>query len=214
MTISKLIAAAALAAASLLASAQAQAKALVIYYSAQGPARSAEAHPSSDMGRTQFVAYVIKDELGADIYRLETAKPYEAADLAQLRAIARHEHKDNARPEMKHPLPDLSRYDTIYIGNPVWWHDYPMVFYTMFDRYDFAGKSLVAFNTSDGSGASTMVKVLRKAEPNAQVFPECLAVAGDSALSSADAIRTWLRERHLSLKAVAYQPLPQNAPRP
>lgn len=214
MTIIKFIAAAALAAASLLASAQAQAKALVIYYSAQGPVRSANAHPSSDMGRTQFVAYVIKDEVGADIYRLETAEPYEARDLATLRTIDRHEHKDNARPQMKQPLPDLSRYDTIYIGNPVWWHDYPMVFYTMFDRYDFAGKDIVAFNTSDGSGASTMLEVLRRAEPNARVFPDCLAVAGGSALSSADSVRTWLRERHLSLKAVAYQPIPQNAPRP
>ena len=210
----KLIAAAALAAAALVAATQAQAKALVVYFSANGPAMSADARPSGRMGSTQFVAYVIKDELGADIYRLETAKPYEAGDLAQLRAIARHEHKDNARPEMKSPLPDLSKYDTIYIGNPVWWHDYPMVFYTMFDRYDFAGKNLVAFDTSYGSGASAMVELLKKAEPGARVFPECLAVSGDTARDSADAIRTWLRERHLSVRTVAFQPVPQRATLP
>ncbi len=200
MSLPKLLAALAIAASALAASQAACARALVIYYSSLGPAKNADAHPSQDMGHTQFVAYVIKDEVEANIYRLETASPYQAGSLAELRAIARHEHNDNARPEIKNPLPDLSSYNTVYIGNPVWWHDYPMVFYTMFETSDFSGKTLVSFNTNEGSGPSTMVKILRKAAPGATVLPECLAITGTTAAQSADEIRAWLRDRKLSQK--------------
>ena len=196
----RILAAAALAAAALAASASAFSKPLVLYYSQLGPEKAASAHPSPDMGRTQFVAYVIKDAVGADIFRVENARPYEYKDYDELVEQAKKERQVNARPEMRGKLPDLSQYDTVYIGAPVWWSDYPMVFYTMFDKYDFSGKKLVAFDTNEGSGPGIFVQTLRRAEPKATVLDDCLNLRGPDAHEGEAAIRQWLSSHNLLSK--------------
>ncbi len=182
------------------ASESALAKALVLYYSQLGPEKAADAHPSSDMGRTQYVAYVIKDAVGGDIFRVEKAKPYVYKEYDELVEQANKERQTNARPEMKGVLPDLAQYDTVYIGAPVWWSDYPMVFYTMFDQYNFSGKTLVAFNTNEGSGPGVFVNTLKRAEPNAKVLDDCLNLRGPDAHEGEAEIKEWLSSHNLLSK--------------
>ncbi|MGN0909371.1 MAG: flavodoxin [Succinivibrio sp.] len=197
MNFKKLLATAALAAAALAAGQAASAKALVLYYSQLGPQMPADAHPTSDMGNTQYVAYAIKDAVGGDIFRVENAVPYADNGYRALTEVAKKERQANARPAMKGSLPDLSQYDTVYIGAPVWWSDYPMVFYTMLDRYDFAGKTLVAFNTNGGSGPGVMVSTLKRAEPNAKVLDDCLDISSSQSKQSDEAVKTWLNAHSL-----------------
>jgi flavodoxin len=200
MKLGKFLAAAAIAAAALGAAQSASAKALVLYYSQLGPEKAAGAHPSADMGSTQYVAYAIKDAVGADIFRVQNAVPYADRGYKALTEVAKKERETNARPAMKGELPDLAAYDTVYIGSPVWWSDYPMVFYTMFDRYDFAGKTLVAFNTNGGSGDGVFVSTLKKAEPNAKVVDDCLDISSSESKSSDGAVKTWLSAHSLLSK--------------
>ncbi|WP_260163286.1 flavodoxin [Leuconostoc mesenteroides] len=54
--------------------------------------------------------------------------------------------------KLKNPLPDVSGYNTVFVGAPVWWGDYPMVVYTFLDAVDLNGKNVVPFATSEGSG--------------------------------------------------------------
>ncbi len=200
MNFKKFLAAAAFAAAAMAASQAASAKALVLYYSQLGPQTAVDAHPSQDMGNTQYLAYAIKDAVDADIFRVENATPYPDNGYKALTEVAKKERQTNARPPMKGELPDLSQYDTVYIGAPVWWSDYPMVFYTMLDRYDFAGKTLVAFNTNGGSGPGVFVSTLKKAEPNAKVLDDCLDISSSQAKSCEGAVRTWLNAHSLLSK--------------
>jgi flavodoxin len=196
MKLSKFLAAAILAAFAAAPQA-AQARALVLYFSMLGPDFPADAHPSQKMGRTQYVAYAIKDAVDGDIFRVQTARPYSYKTYDELLAIAKSEHQRNARPEMKGELPDLSGYDTVYVGSALWWSDYPMVFYTMLDASDFRGKILVPFNTNGGTGAGMMESTLRKAEPNAKAVLPCLTVRDSDAKRSDGAVRTWLTSHGL-----------------
>lgn len=197
MKLARIFAAAALAACAAAAPQLAQAKALVLYFSMLGPDYPASAHPDESMGHTQYVAYAIKDAVDGDIFRVEHAKPYQYRDYNELLSIAKSEHQRNVRPEMKGELPDLSKYDIVYVGSALWWSDYPMVFYTMLDRYDFAGKTLVAFNTNGGSGPGVMVSTLKRAEPNARVLDDCLDISSSRSKLSDEAVKTWLNAHSL-----------------
>ena len=195
--LARIFAAAALAACAAAAPQLAQAKALVLYFSMLGPDYPASAHPDESMGHTQYVAYAIKDAVDGDIFRVGPAKPYQYRDYNELLSIAKSERQCNARPEMKGELPDLSKYDTVYVGSALWWSDYPMVFYTMLDRYDFGGKVLVAFNTNGGTGAGVMVSTLKRAEPNAKVLDDCMHIRNADAKQSNGEVKTWLNAHGL-----------------
>ena len=60
--------------------------------------------------------------------------------------------QQNARPEIIGKVDNFDRYDTIFIGYPIWWGDKPMPVYTFIESYDFNGKTIVPFATHEGSG--------------------------------------------------------------
>ena len=109
-----------------------------------------------------------------------------------------HVH-EGARPEYAGEVPDLSQYDTIFIGAPAWWGDWPMICYTFFENHAdaFAGKTLVPFSTHEGSGLSGFDKKLAKACPDAAV-EKGLAVRGNDCQNRQDSVREdvagWLEE--------------------
>ena len=88
-------------------------------------------------------------------------------------------------------------YSTIFIGAPVWWGDWPMIMYTVFENNDFSGKTLIPFSTHEGSGLSGFDKKLQSACPDAEVL-KGLAVRGNDAQNSQDKVResvnSWLTE--------------------
>ena len=94
-------------------------------------------------------------------------------------------------------VPDLSGYDTIFIGAPVWWGDWPMILYTFFENTPLSGKTLIPFSTHAGSGLSGFDRSL------AAAYPECtvtkgLAVAGTDAQNNPERVQpfvdSWLTE--------------------
>ena len=58
----------------------------------------------------------------------------------------------NSRPEIADKNADISKYDTIYLGFPIWWYIAPTIINTFLDSYDFSGKKIILFVTSGGSG--------------------------------------------------------------
>ena len=95
-------------------------------------------------------------------------------------------------------MPDLSEYDTIYIGAPVWWGDWPMIMYTFFEQNaeGLSGKKLVPFSTHEGSGLSGFDKKLQAACPNSTIL-DGLAIRGNDCQNQQDRVRNevtnWLR---------------------
>lgn len=132
-------------------------KNLVLYFSVYGSA--------------ELVAREIARQTGADIQRIVPAAAYDGdrANYNALAAYAKKEHDADARPEIKYKI-DLDGYDNIFIGYPMWWYTFPMIIYTLFDEYDFSGKTIIPFNTHMGSGDGGTYKTIAQLEPNAKVL--------------------------------------------
>ena len=98
------------------------------------------------LGNTQYMAYVIQETVGADIFRIEPEMPY-PTDYDELVDLASEEQSNNARPAIKNTIENFDTYENIFVGYPNWWGDMPMILYSFFDEYDFSGKTIIPFNT-------------------------------------------------------------------
>ena len=120
--------------------------------------------------------------------------PYTYKELTD---VAKKEQNEKSRPAYQGTLPDLSAYSTIFIGAPVWWGDWPMIMYTVFENNDFSGKTLIPFSTHEGSGLSGFDKKLQNACPDAEVM-KGLAIRGNDAQNSQDkvieSVKGWLKD--------------------
>lgn len=161
-------------------------KLLVVYFS-----RTGEQYAVGDIakGNTAIVAELIAAQTGADLFEVAPADDYYPRTYNELTDVAKKEQNDNARPEYAGQLPDLSQYDTIFIGAPVWWGDWPMIMYTVFESNDFSGKRLVPFSTHEGSGLSGFDRRLASACPDAEVL-EGLAIRGNDAQNRPDSVQS------------------------
>ena len=75
----------------------------------------------------------------------------------------------SARPAIGSEAIDVSSYDTVFVGYPIWWGSAPRIINTFLDTYDLSGKTVLPFCTSGGSGISQSVSAIRTAEPDADV---------------------------------------------
>ena len=167
---------------------------LVIYFS-----RTGEQYVVGeiDKGNTAIVAEMIAGQTGAELFEVLPEDDRYPMTYDALTDVAKQEQNDNARPAYSGELPDLDAYSTIFIGAPVWWGDWPMIMYTVFENNDFSGKTLIPFSTHEGSGLSGFDKKLQSACPDAEVL-KGLAVRGNDAQNSQDKVResvnSWLTE--------------------
>lgn len=129
-----------------------------------------------ETGSTQFVAQLIQKQTDGDLYRIETATPYPRQHDALLR-FAEKEQQTSARPSLKTPLPDLSDYDTIYVGYPIWWYTMPMVIYSLFEQNDFAGKTVIPFTTHGGSRLADSLRQIARMQPQARLVTRALSIS-------------------------------------
>lgn len=145
------------------------------------------------LGNTQYVAYVIQENTGADIFRIEPETPY-PTDHDTLVDLAAEEQDNAARPALKATIHNLDQYDAIFIGYPNWWGDMPMILYSFFDEYDFSGKTIVPFNTHGGSGFSNTISTIIELEPEASVHENGFTVSRNDVQESEQDIVSWLSE--------------------
>lgn len=73
------------------------------------------------------------------------------------------------RPEIKNNDIDMSQYDEIILGFPIWWYVAPTIVNTFLEKYDFSGKKIILFATSGGSGFGNTVKELQPSAPNSEI---------------------------------------------
>ena len=116
-------------------------KTLVAYFSASGV--------------TKKVAGKIADVTGADLFEIVPEVPYTKADLNWMNRKSRSsvEMKDrSSRPAISSRIDDISVYDRIFVGFPVWWYREPSIIDTFMESYDFSGITVIPFCTSGSSG--------------------------------------------------------------
>ena len=123
-------------------------------------------------GTTKKAAEMIAAETKADLLEIEPKIPYTKADLDWMNKKSRSsvEMSDKKyRPEIMKKEMDMSSYDEILLGFPVWWYVAPTIINTFLESYDFSGKKIVLFATSGGSGFGNTVKELQPSAPDAVI---------------------------------------------
>ena len=169
-----------------LESSEAKTDILVIYFSRTGEQYTVGV---IDKGNTAIVAEMIAEQTGADLFEVLPVDDHYPMTYNALTDVAKQEQNANARPEYgKDAQPDLSQYGTIFIGAPVWWGDWPMIMYTVFENNDFSGKKLIPFSTHEGSGLSGFDRKLSSACPNAEVLTG-LAIRGNDCQNRQDSVK-------------------------
>lgn len=126
----------------------------------------------SASGRTAKVAEKLANELGADICEIKPEIKYTKADLNWMDKKSRSSMEMNNksfRPAILIGDVDVSGYDTIYLGFPIWWYVAPTLINTFLEAYDFSGKKIVLFATSGGSGFGNTVTELQPSAPGAEI---------------------------------------------
>ena len=119
----------------------------------------------SATGTTKGVAEKLAEGLSADLYEIVPQEPYTAEDLNWNNSKSRTsiEMDDPAcRPAIAGELPDLTAYDTIFIGYPIWWGDTPRIVSNFVEQVDLTGKTLAVFFTSGSSGLGSSMKHLEQ----------------------------------------------------
>lgn len=162
---------------------------LIVFFSRKG-----ENYPEVNLtvGYTQVIAQYIRDRVDADVFEVIPQDPYPEDYDAVVRRNQREEDAD-ARPAFAGPLPDVSEYQSIFIGYPTWNMQMPMVMRTFLDSVDLNGKTIIPFNTNAGYGVGNSVEVIRRQWPDASVLQE-FEVNGADAERSRKAVNRWLEK--------------------
>ena len=124
----------------------------------------------SASGTTAGAAKKLAEAIGADLYCIQPAVPYTRADLNWMEKKSRStvEMKDDSsRVALSDTNANISAYDTVLLGFPIWWYRAPHIIDTFLESYDFSGKRIFTFATSGGSGLGKTVELLKKTCPNA-----------------------------------------------
>lgn len=144
-------------------------------------------------GNTMILAEMIASRTGSDLFEIQPSKKY-PADYDTCIDIAKKELNAKARPAILEDK-DVSEYDTVYFGYPIWWGDLPMCFYTFIEAHDWNGKKIIPFCTHEGSGLAGTERNLKRALKGAEIM-KGLAVRGSTAQNdkaeAERAIDSWL----------------------
>lgn len=168
---------------------------LVAYFSRPGENYWEGGRRNLAVGNTELLAGMIAQRIATDVFCIDPATPYPYSydDTVELNV---REEQDNARPEIVGQLPDLSAYDTVLLGCPVWNSRAPMIMSTFIEGADFTGTTLLPFVTHAMSGISGVQSGYRRALPGINV-PDGFAVLGSEVSEAGESLDQWLRTNSL-----------------
>ena len=163
-------------------------KSIVIFFSHAGDNYSVG---NIEVGNTKIVADYITEIKGADRFEIVTHK-YDGMAYMPLIELAKEEANKGELPPYEGTAPDLSQYDTVFIGGPVWWGTYPQVMFTLFKDINLDGKTVIPFTTHEGSGLASCASDVKKAFPKAKVTGE-FSIYGHEVRTGKAKVEKWLK---------------------
>ena len=167
-------------------------KNLIIYYSRTGENYWNGSVKNISKGNTEIVAEFIQKAVGGDLFEIETVKTY-IKDHMKMIYEAKEELEKGIRPELK-SYPDISGYDTIFLGFPNWWDTVPMPVVGFLEHYDWSGKRIIPFVTSGGSGFGKSLEDLKKICIGADISPDGMHFLGHKVERSEAKISAWAKK--------------------
>ena len=162
-------------------------KALVIFFSHAGENYSVG---NIEEGNTKIVADYISEITGADQFEIVAEKNYDMPYMDLIK-VAQDEAKAGELPAYKGDV-DVTPYDVVFIGGPIWWGTYPQVMFSFFKDHDLSGKTVIPFTTHEGSGLASTVRDVKKALPKATV-KDGFAIYGHEVRSGRAKVEKWLK---------------------
>lgn len=142
-------------------------------------------------GRMTALAEMIQEKTGGDLFSITTSVKY-PGDGEKLVEYAQEEQDNNERPELTSHIENLDAYDVIFVGYPTWWYDLSQIMYSFFDEYDFAGKTIIPFNSHNGSRFSGTIDTIKELEPEASVIENGFTVNESDVAGAKSDIDSWL----------------------
>ena len=147
----------------------------------------------SASGVTAKVAETLSETIGADLFAIEPKVPYTKADLDWMDKNSRSTLEMNdpsSRPAIARKRDNMDEYDTVFVGFPIWWYVAPTIINTFLESYELAGKTIIPFATSGGSGMG---------KTNEKLLPSCKGaklMEGKvlKAKVNVDEVATWVEE--------------------
>ncbi len=143
------------------------------------------------LGNTQYIAQLIQQQTGGDLFRIETVQEYPGSHDPLLE-FAYNERAEGARPELAAQMENLDSYDIIFLGYPNWNADLPMPLYTLLEQTDLSGKTIVPFTTHGGSGFSRTIQTIQELQPNATVISDGLSISRNSVAQAEGDVASWV----------------------
>ena len=164
-------------------------KALVVFFSHAG---DNYAVGNIEVGNTKIVADYITEFTGAEQFEIVTHK-YDGMAYNPLIKLAQEEAKKGELPEYEGDI-DLSPYNTVFIGGPVWWGTYPQVMFTFLKKHanDLKGKTIIPFTTHEGNGLANCVEDVRKSFPGANVT-KGFSIYGHEVRTGKAKVEKWIK---------------------
>ena len=165
---------------------------LIVYFSRTGENYNVG---NVEVGNTAMLASYIKEYLKCDSFEIVPIDKY-PENYDECTELASKEKEDNARPKIDGKIDNFDSYKTVFIGYPIWWGDLPMIMYTFLEEYDLDGKTVIPFNTHEGSGNAGTYDTIKEKLPSANVNTQGLALDGKTARSEDGKQQTidWLKQ--------------------
>ena len=169
-----------------------QSKAIIIFFSRAGENYNVG---TVDVGNTEMIVNYLKQVTNITSFKINPETDY-PTNYQEMVTLAQNEKSSNARPSIKDPLTDISNYDTILLGYPIWHGDLPNIVMTQLEMLDFEGKTIYPFNTHEGSGLGRSISDIKNSAPKTDV-KDGFALRGTDARKedSHESIRNWLSDK-------------------
>lgn len=147
------------------------------------------------LGSVQYVAKLIQQQTGGELFRIETVNAYPLQHEPLLR-YAENEVKNNQRPRLQAKIENIDDYDKVFIGYPIWWYKMPMPLYSFLEQHNFSGKTLIPFTVHGGSRFSDSLREIKRLQPQAHLITSGLAISRDDVSDNSTVTRVtdWLNK--------------------
>jgi len=145
------------------------------------------------IGTTEYVAELIQERTGGDLHQIKTIEPY-SSDFDTVIDQNHAEMNAGTLPELVESDLDISQYDTVFIGYPIWATKAPQAIYSFLGEYDLSGKTVIPFCTHDGYGSGSSYRDIEAALPGAVAVLDGLAIEAPDVPGASDTVNQWLAD--------------------
>lgn len=154
-------------------------------------------------GTTEYIAGIIRQSVGGDLHLIET-KDFYPEDFDEVTEKNHDEMEEDYLPPLKESNLDISKYDTVFIGYPVWATEVPQAVLSFLEEYDLSGKTVIPFCTHDGYGAGGSYETVEKASHAGKCL-DGIAVEAEDVPSAQETVVNWLDSIGINSNGIAGQ---------